>query len=344
MVEKVIMESRQIVKKCIEFDNPPRIAWNFQVDPIEGKLWRETDFACVCHNPHPDFQRKPGEMEWVTEWGVRWATLTTQLGEAVGNPLADGWHLLDSYRFPDFEEAWRWEGFQERVDRFRGQGKYVYAPILALMLLPTELRGMQNWFMDNMAEPENLGRLMDRIVETCKGLMTRYADAGVEGVITWDDMGVQDRVHVSPAVFRELYLPRYKELVDFAHEKNMHYIHHCCGQVRDYMDMFVEAGLDVLQLDQPRLMGIDWLSENYGGKMCFWNCVDIQATIGKKDNLDAIEREAHKQVWKLGNFGGGFMVKAYQQPESIDMTIPEAQRQYEAFKRYGNYPLIPYEE
>jgi hypothetical protein len=121
----------------------------------------------------------------------------------------------------------------------------------------------------------------------------------------------------------------------------MHFIHHCCGQVRQYVDLFIEAGCDVLQLDQPELMGIDWLAEHAGGRICFWNCVDIQKTIGGGD-LDAVEDEAHRQVWRLGSFDGGFMVKAYQQPESIGMTVAQAQRQYEAFTRYARYPLIPY--
>ncbi len=37
------------------------------------------------------------------------------------------------------------------------------------------------------------------------------------------------------------------------------------------------------------------------------------------------------------------MVKTYQQPESIGMTAAQAQRQFDAFKRYAKYPLIPHE-
>jgi hypothetical protein len=107
------------------------------------------------------------------------------------------------------------------------------------------------------------------------------------------------------------------------------------------MDMFVEAGCDVLQLDQSELMGIEWLGKNYGGKICFWNPVDIQKTIGSGD-LDAIADEAHRQVWHLGNFNGGFMVKAYSQPNTIGMTLAQAERQYSAFKRLARYPLTPY--
>jgi hypothetical protein len=67
--------------------------------------------------------------------------------------------------------------------------------------------------------------------------------------------------------------------------------------------------------------------------------VDIQKTIGSGD-LDAIDDEARRQVWALGNHGGGFMVKAYQQPAAVGMTVEQAERQYRAFKRLSAYPLL----
>jgi uroporphyrinogen-III decarboxylase len=197
---------------------------------------------------------------------------------------------------------------------------------------------MENWFVDNALEQEHLAYVLDRLVEIRSTIIRRYAAAGVDGVITYDDMGSNDRALVSPATFRALYVPRYKATIDLLHEHGMHFLHHCCGQVREFMDMFVEAGCDVIQLDQPTLMGIEWLGEHYGGRICFWCPVDIQTTIGSGD-LDAIEDEARRQVRHLGNRGGGFMVKAYQQPESIGLTVDQAQRQYEAFRRYGTYPL-----
>jgi len=331
------MTSREIVRRCIEFRDPPRVAWHFRTDPVDGRVWDETDFAGVSCAADPGFVRKPGQNEWGDEWGVRKRTLTTQVGEAVGFPLADGWHLLEDYRFPDFEAPWRWEGFGEKVAAGHAAGRYVYAAIPTLMQLPANLRGMENWFADNLLEKENLARLLDRIVEIRAGIIERYAAAGVDGVITYDDMGTNDRTLVSPDTFRELYLPRYRATVDLLHQRGMHFIHHCCGQVRELMDMIVEAGCDVIQLDQPTLMGIEWLGGNYAGRICFWNCVDIQTTMNGED-LGAIEAEAREQVRHLGGRRGGFMVKAYQQPESIGLTVEKVDRQYRAFVKCGSRP------
>jgi hypothetical protein len=333
------MTSREIVNRCIAFGDPPRIAMHFRTDPLDGRVWDETDFAAVSYAADPRFKRQPGQQEWITEWGVGRRSLDAGMGEAVRFPLGESWEALDTYRFPDLDAPWRFEGLGEKVARLHAEGKYVYAPVPSLMLLPIALRGMENWFVDHAEEQEHLAALLDRITDLRERLIVRYAEAGVDGVITYDDMGTNDRTLVSPAAFRELYFPRYKRTCDLLHERGMHFIHHCCGQVRRYMDMFVEAGCDVLQLDQPELMGIEWLGEHYGGRICFWNCVDIQKTIGSGD-LDAIDDEAHRQVWALGSYGGGFMVKAYQQPAAVGMTVAQAERQYRAFKRLSAYPLM----
>ena len=334
------MTSREIVKRCIEFRDPPRIGMHFRTDPLDGRVWDTTDFASAGFAVDPRYKRKKDQMEWTNEWGVLKRSINTRLGEAVGFPLGEGWHCLKHYRFPDLFARWRWENLEEDVRRGHEAGKYVMGSVPALMQVPANLRGMENWFMDHVLEKDNLSILLDRITDIRLGMIERYAEAGMDGVITYDDMGSNDRALVSPAVFRELYFDRYKSAVDLLHKNGMHFIHHCCGQVREFMDMFLEAGCDVIQLDQPTLMGIEWLGRNYGGKICFWNPVDIQATMNSRD-MDAIEDEARRQVWHLGNYGGGFMVKAYQQPESIGLTPECLEKQYETFIRHSEYPLNP---
>ncbi len=89
-----------------------------------------------------------------------------------------------------------------------------------------------------MLEQEALCRLLDMIVEARLTIIERYHAAGVDAVITWDDMGTNERGFVSPKMFRNIYLPRYQRTNDALHERGMHFIHHCCGHVREYMDMF----------------------------------------------------------------------------------------------------------
>ena len=336
------MTSREIVRRCIEFREPPRIGLHFAVAPIDGKTWPLTDFAGVGYGADPDVHLADGENEWNLPRET-FDTTGENMGQVKKHPLGEGWHQLETYRFPDFSKAARYSHLANDVARAHADGKYVYGSIPSLMLLPSDLRGMENWFVDHVVDADHLIRLLDMIVDARIRIIEAYAAAGVDGVITWDDMGTNDRAMLSPDVYRTIYFPRYKKTCDVLHEHEMHMIHHCCGQVREYMGMFCEAGCDVIQLDQPQLMGIDWLAEHFGGKICFWNPVDIQRTIGRGD-LAAIADEAHHQVWSFGRHGGGFMVKAYQQPNSVGMTVAESQAQYDAFMRYCDYPLEPYRQ
>ena len=95
------MTSREIVKRCIEFRDPPRCGWHFAVEPLHGKVWPDTDFYGISPASDPRFEPPPGATEWVTEWGDTRSTLNTALGESIRFPLADGWHLLEQYRLPD---------------------------------------------------------------------------------------------------------------------------------------------------------------------------------------------------------------------------------------------------
>ena len=155
------MTGREIVKRCIEFRDPPRIGMHFEVDPLHGRVWHETDFGNAGYGPAPNFptadsdSRPPG----ADEWGIVKVTLNPNvLGEAKVHPLGEGWHLLDTYRFPDFANPIRYAGLSEKVAALHAQGKYVYGHIPELMLLPADMRGMENWLTDHLLEQESLGR------------------------------------------------------------------------------------------------------------------------------------------------------------------------------------------
>ncbi len=331
------LTSREIVRRCIEFRDPPRIGRHFDVMPIAGKSWPVTDFAWAGYAPDPNIHLAPG----ADEWGLVHVTFDPtgeNIGQVKKHPLGYGWHQLDSYTFPDFTTPARYAHLAAATERGHADGKYVYGPIPSLMTLPSELRGMENWLVDHLVDPEPLHYFLDRLVEARLHIIDAYGAAGIDGVITWDDMGVNDRAMLCPELFRTFYFSRYRQTCDALHERGMHLIHHCCGMVREYLPLFIEAGCDVLQLDQPTLMGIDWLAEQAGGKICFWNSIDIQRTLGRGD-LAAIAEEAHHQFRAFGQDGGGFMVKAYQQPNSIGMTVPEFETMYAAFMRLSEYPL-----
>jgi uroporphyrinogen-III decarboxylase len=164
------------------------------------------------------------------------------------------------------------------------------------------------------------------------------ADRGADGIIAIEDLGLQDRLIIAPALWREIYKPRMRRIVEATHRRGMHFMSHTCGQILDLIEDYIEIGVDVVQIDQQDNMGIDALASRYAGRICFFCPVDIQTTLpgGTRDQIEAKARHLMKA---FGSGKGGFMAKTYPQPEAI--AIPEANTKFmcEVFKRDGRYPL-----
>jgi hypothetical protein len=216
-------------------------------------------------------------------------------------------------------------------------GKYVVGadPIMGIERLRL-LVGFDDLLVALYTERPRLERLLDKLVDMTLEVMRVYAGMGVvHGFMTWEDWGLQTTLQIRPQQWREIFKPRYARVVEATHAAGMHYIFHCCGWILDIIPDLIEIGVDVLQLDQPRLMGVDRLADEFGGKICFWNTVDIQWSPVAETTLDELRGEVKHMVDAFGRFNGGFIARQYPQPKDIGMPPEKHQAIYEAFMEYG---------
>ena len=66
---------------------------------------------------------------------------------------------------------------------------------------------------------------------------------------------------------------------------------HSCGYIYKIISMFIEAGVDVFQFDQPDAYPAERLSEEFGDRAVFHSPVDIQKVLPTGD-LELIGRRA----------------------------------------------------
>jgi hypothetical protein len=97
----------------------------------------------------------------------------------------------------------------------------------------------------------------------------------------------------------------------------------------------IEIGVDVVQLDQPRLMGYQQLTELFGGRICFWNTVDIQWSTHSGVTNGDVRAEVADMVASFDRFKGGFIARQYPQPWGIDLSYEHNIAIYEAFMENG---------
>ncbi len=323
--------SREIVRRAIEFDGPPRIPYSF-MQPLESDF---VELAAVAPGD-ADISRVPvGEMVF-DDWGVGRRSSGTLWGHAEVHPLQD-LSALDDYQFPDVMPRERFDRAIELAQAGDSTGKYIVGadPVAGIERLRL-LVGFADLMLALYTERPQLERLIDKLTDMTIDVVQAHADLGcVQGFMTWEDWGLQTTLQIRPEQWREIFKPRYRRIVEATHAAGMHYLFHCCGQILDIIPDLIDIGVDVLQLDQQHLMGVERLANEFGGKICFWNTVDIQWSARPDVTLDELRAEVAHLVEAFGRFNGGFIARQYPQPADIGMPIEKHQAIYEAFMEHG---------
>jgi uroporphyrinogen-III decarboxylase len=330
------MSSRELIRRVLERDRPPRIGLTFS--PYDGQP-RQNDVAGAGPSPDPSFDEQRGLDNaggecWRDEWGCRWRRIPgkTKGGEVIEAPIKD-WSDLDTYRLPSFDDPARYEAvarsFEQHADMYRLGGISACSFDSARYL-----RRMEQYLLDCAAEPERVKRLNRLVSDLVLAQVSLYADAGADGVFFCEDWGTQDRLLVSPAMWREVFRPDFERLISHAHAKGLTVWMHSCGYVADIVPDLVELGMDVLQFDQPDLHGLDPLAD-FHDRVTFWCPVDIQTTL-QTGSRDTIQAKAREMVRKLGT-GGGLIAKDYPDEFSIGADPSWQHWAYEAFLEAGTF-------
>lgn len=335
------MERREIVRRAIEFDHPPRLpfflggSWS---DKLSAVIEGFPNDVCDCW----EMDRQEGgwyfDRPEPDDWGCRWEkTELKNMGQVVHHPLQD-WAALTSYQPPDPRNPY----YFERIDAEIADAGDRYTVLTSHFNLFERLHmlhGFERTLEDFYLEPEKMHRLIDMILEYklehFDEAARRFGSRNHALFLT-DDWGTQENTLVSPDVFREFFLERYRQLFDAIHGHGWHVILHSCGRVNDFVPFFIDAGADVLNLQQPRAYGIEELGAQFAGKVCFLTTVDIQATLPSQDEA-AIRAEARQLIKHWSTAAGGFIVFNYGDSEGIGVTDATAETMFREFYDLREY-------
>lgn len=305
------MTSREIVKRCITFQNPERLPYDLP-EPYG------TDFAGIGINPSPD--SRPKGRNVTDEWGAVWDNIgVCNLGEVKDFPLKD-WKDFDRLHVPDIRRPDRWKDVPNA--RQKAGDKFLLAWGISIYERVHFIRGLENTWMDIYDNPEMLGKLIDILVDMNLYAIEQFAKAGADGLIFCDDWGLQNRLMIAPAKWREIWMPRYARIYKAAHDAGLLTFLHSCGYIVDILGDLVDIGLDVIHMDQQENMGLDCLSERFAGKLTFWAPVDIQMTMAH-GSLEDIRAYCHKLNKAFNRNNGGFIPRWYSDPKGAGHR-PEA--------------------
>lgn len=107
------------------------------------------------------------------------------------------------------------------------------------------LRGVSNFLMDFMTDPDYANRLMDRCVAVGIAFAKAQLEAGA------DTIGIGDAIasQVSAQTYAGSIFPREKQLVDAVHEAGGLVRLHICGDTTHLLPWFAQLSCDIVDLD-----------------------------------------------------------------------------------------------
>lgn len=324
------MSSYEVVRRAIAFETPDRL-------PVQFSSLGVTDFAGVGTN----FVGTGDHAQKATydDWGCMWArSEMANMGQVKGHPLEDWDAAIKNYVWPDADDPKYYEGME---DRFEGiEGKYISTSIFMLLFERMHsLCGMTNVLTDLYANRGRMEFLADFIVEHDIKVINnigRRFPGRIHGFGFSDDWGTELATFVSPKMWCDFFQPRYARIFDAALAQGWTVQMHSCGKVNEIIEPLIEIGCDVMNLQQPRALGIEEIGRRFAGRMCFSSLCDIQHTLPFK-GAEEIREEARLLLDCWATPEGGFILSDYGDGAAIGVDLWKKQVMFDAFQEFDPF-------
>lgn len=226
--------------------------------------------------------------------------------QVLANPLAEP-GALDGYLFPDPSVS---DPFFEHIAgiiRAHYSDRFVCGYVdPGPLLVAFNLLGYDGLLLRLADDPEQVLGIVAQIVEFQKGIIDRFAAIGVHMVAIIDEFAGTDGLMFSPKLWREHFAGVYEGV--FRHIRSLGLLAGCLfdGDISAILDDYLALGLDVVEIVQPNVLGIDTWSERLRGKIASKASVDMMTTLAT-GSPDACRAEARRLVEALATPEGGFM-------------------------------------
>ena len=187
--------------------------------------------------------------------------------------------------------------------------------------IATFMMDMAVLFEKMVLEEDVAHALFDRFVQFELEYYERIlmaADGQIDILRPHDDYGTQQSLLFSREMFKDFFAENTKKLTSLAHRYGAFYQQHSCGAVHDFIPLFIECGVDILEPIQ-KVQGLEpeRLQEEFGGKIAFQGGIDTQDLL-PFGTPDEVRAECRRFANILGK-NGGYILMASQ---SVEVDVP----------------------
>jgi hypothetical protein len=276
-----------------------------------------------------------GEGTSEDDWGCGWLHSDKKnMGQVVHHPL-ESWDRLPGFHPPDAKDPYYFERLPEAIAQ--AEDRYVVVTChFTLMERLHMLHGFSQTLQDFYEEPRKIEQLLDIILDFKLRQLAELFGDRINGIFLTDDWGSQQNAFIAVDMFRHFFQQRYTALFGAIHGFGWDVILHSCGRINTLVPSLVEAGADVLNMQQPQINGLREFGEAWAGKVAFLTTTDIQKTLPAMDR-DKIRAEARELVAHWSTSQGGLIVFNYGAGDSIGVNAETTAVMFQAFAELKDY-------
>ena len=253
------------------------------------------------------------------DWGIGQIEIEPEVWFPGYHPLAKATTVeeLEAYTgWPDMDDPYRVAHVREEAAKLAAADQYAIMATPWLMF-PFErafgLQGMDTFLMNLAMHPDFAEALLRKNLELCKQHLGHFLEAigeHIDMIKIGDDLGSQDRLMISPRMYRKMLKPLHADLIAYIKERTKAKVFfHTDGDVFDLIEDFIEIGVDVLnpiQTSAGKMADLEGLKKQFGQRLVFCGGMDTQHIL-PHGSTDEVRTEVKRVISILGE-GGGYML------------------------------------
>ncbi len=202
-----------------------------------------------------------GERKWVEE----------------GKGVISSWEDFEKYPWPSLDDVdlWPLEFTSENLPEGMGIMACPSAGVFEIGL--NNLFGYETLSYLLYDDPELIKAVFDRVGELIYGYYRNVIGLKkLAGFFQGEDMGFKTGTLISPKALRDYILPWHKKIAQLAHDHDLLYIFHSCGNIEAIMeDLIEDVKIDAKHSFEDGIMPVTEFKEKYGDRVAALGGVDV---------------------------------------------------------------------
>lgn len=280
----------------------------------------------------------PEHTIYTSDWGVtmkQWkhAASTPQfLAHTIVDPQS--WQAAKQ-RINTAPDRIPWQMLENNYPLWQQRGDWIQAELwFGFDVTHSWMVGTERVLLALVEEPDWMRDMFETQLETNLALLDRVWEAGYhfDSVFWCDDMGYKFNQFFSMRTYRNVLKPFHQRAIDWAHAKGIKAHLHSCGDVRPFVPVLVEMGLDALNpLEVKAGMDALALKREFGKDLVLHG--GINAVLW--DQPDAIQAEMRRLIPELKRDGGYIFSSDHSVPSAV--SLEDFRRITDLAKELGRY-------